>query len=118
MSQVTKLLLTIVMDRMKGKREAELDGAQSGFRQGKTTREGLFNVRLICESHSEVFFSTFSVNCSYLAAGQFLHLVVGQFFTFCGVFIFATTAPRYFPIEWVMFFLGGWTILMERPDKS
>ena len=35
MSQVTKLLLKIVMDRMKGKIEAELDDAQSGFRQGK-----------------------------------------------------------------------------------
>ena len=35
MSQVTKLLLKIVMDRMKGKIEAELDDALSGFRQGK-----------------------------------------------------------------------------------
>ena len=47
MSQVTKLLLNIVMDRMKGKIEAELDDAQSGFRQGKGTREGLLNLRLI-----------------------------------------------------------------------
>ena len=51
MSQVTKLLLKIVMDRMKGKIEAELDDAQSGFRQGKWTREGLLNLRLICEGH-------------------------------------------------------------------
>ena len=49
MSQVTKLLLKSVMDRMKGKIEAELDDAQSGFRQGKGTREGLMNLRLICE---------------------------------------------------------------------
>ena len=54
MSQVTKLLLKIVMDRMKGKIEAELDDAQSGFRQGKGTREGLLNLRLICERHLEV----------------------------------------------------------------
>ena len=54
MSQVTKLLLKIVMDRMKGKIEAELDDAQSGFRQGKWTREGLLNLRLICERHLEV----------------------------------------------------------------
>ena len=47
MSQVTKLLLKIVMDRMKVKIEAELDDAQSGFRQGKGTREGLLNPRLI-----------------------------------------------------------------------
>ena len=54
MSQVTKLILKIVMDRMKGKIEAELDDAQSGFRQGKGTREGLLNLRLIiflCERH-------------------------------------------------------------------
>ena len=54
MSQVTKLLLKIVMDRMQGKIEAELDDAQSGFRQGKGTREGLLNLRLICERHLEV----------------------------------------------------------------
>ena len=44
MSQVTKLLLKIVM---KVKVEAELDDVQSGFRQGKGTREGLLNLRLI-----------------------------------------------------------------------
>ena len=54
MSQVTKLLLKIVMDRMKGKIEAELDDAQSGFRQGKATIDGLLNLRLICERHLEV----------------------------------------------------------------
>ena len=54
MSQVTKLLLKIVMDRMKMKVEAELDDAQSGFCQGKGTREGLLNLRLICERHLEV----------------------------------------------------------------
>ena len=43
MSQVTKLLLKIVMDRMKRKIETELDDAQSGFRQGRGTREGLLN---------------------------------------------------------------------------
>ena len=51
MSQVTKLLLKIVMDRMKRKIETELDDAQSRFRQGKGTREGLLNLRLICERH-------------------------------------------------------------------
>ena len=51
MSQVTKLLLKIVMDRMKRKIETELDDAQSGFRQGRATREGLLNLRLICERH-------------------------------------------------------------------
>ena len=53
-SQVTKLLLNIVIDRMKGKIEAELDDAQSGFRQGKGKREGLLNLRLIYERHLEV----------------------------------------------------------------
>ena len=41
----------IVIDRMQGKIEAELDDAQSGFHQGKGTREGLLNLRLICERH-------------------------------------------------------------------
>ena len=49
-----KLLLKIVMDRMKRKIVAELDDAQSGFRQGKGTIEGLLNIRLICERHLEV----------------------------------------------------------------
>ena len=53
MSQVTKLLLKIVMDRMKRKIEAELDDDQSEFRQGKGTREGLLNLRLVCERHLE-----------------------------------------------------------------
>ena len=47
MSQVTKLLLKIVMDRMKEKIESELYDPQSGFRQGKGTREGLLNLRRI-----------------------------------------------------------------------
>ena len=42
------------MDRMKGELEAELDDAQSGFRQGNGTREGRLNLRLVCESHLEV----------------------------------------------------------------
>ena len=56
MSQVTKLLLAIVMDRMKGKIEAELDDAQIGFRQEKGQILGLLNlyIRLICERHLEV----------------------------------------------------------------
>ena len=54
MSQVTKLLLKSVMDRIKRKIEAELDDAQSGFRQGKGTRKGLLNRILICERHLEV----------------------------------------------------------------
>ena len=35
-----RLAMKIVMDRMTGKIEAELDDAQSGFRQGKGTRDG------------------------------------------------------------------------------
>ena len=54
MSRVTRLLLKIVMDHMKGKIEAELDDAQSGFRQGKETRKCILNLRLICERHLEV----------------------------------------------------------------
>ena len=47
MSQVTKLLLKIVIDRMKMKIETEMDDGQSGFRQGKGTREGILNLRLM-----------------------------------------------------------------------
>ena len=54
MSQVTKILLKIVMDRMKTKIEAERGDAQRGFRQGKWTRGGLLNLRLICERRLEV----------------------------------------------------------------
>ena len=54
MSQTTKLLLKIVMDRLKRKIEAELDDAHSGFRQGKGTREGILNLRMIYERHLEV----------------------------------------------------------------
>ena len=43
-----------MMDRMKTKIEAERDYAPSGFRQGKGTREGLLNLRLLCERHLEV----------------------------------------------------------------
>ena len=64
MSQVTKLLLKIVTDRMKGKIEAELDDAKSGFRQGKGTREGLLNLRLICERHLEVKKDDMNHSCS------------------------------------------------------
>ena len=39
---------------MKGKIEAELGDAQSGFRQGKGTIEDLLNLRLIRERHLEV----------------------------------------------------------------
>ena len=54
MNQVTELLLKIVIDCMKGKIEAEIDDAQSRFRQGKGTRECLLNLRLICERHLKV----------------------------------------------------------------
>ena len=40
--------------RMEENIEAELDDAQSGFRQGKGRRERLLNLRLICETHLEV----------------------------------------------------------------
>ena len=39
---------------MEGKIGAESDDAQSGFRQGKGTIDGILHIRLICERHCKV----------------------------------------------------------------
>ena len=52
--------------------EAELDNAQSGFRQGKGTREGLLNLRLICERNVYV---QKDVNICFLDYEQASHRV-------------------------------------------
>ena len=70
MSQVTKLLLKSVMDRMKRKVEAELGDAHSGIRQGKGTREDIMNLRLIRERHLEVQFFLYICFLDYKKASD------------------------------------------------
>ena len=49
-----KLLLRIILDRIEQKVEEEIGETQSGFRRGKGTREGIFNLRTILERYLEV----------------------------------------------------------------
>ena len=54
MSHVTKLLLKIIQQRMVNKIDKEVSKLQSGFRPGTGTREGIFNLRAICERATDV----------------------------------------------------------------
>ena len=54
MSHVTKLLLKIIQQRMANKIDKEVSRLQSGFRPGKGTQEGIFNLRTICERATDV----------------------------------------------------------------
>ena len=54
MSLVTKLLLKLIQQRMATKIDKEVSRLQSGFRPGTGTREGLFNLRTICERATDV----------------------------------------------------------------
>ena len=49
MSHVMKALLKIILDRIEKKLEAEISENQSGLRPGKSTREGLFNLKIIIQ---------------------------------------------------------------------
>ena len=51
---VTKLLLKIIQQRMAKKTGKEVSRLQSGFRPGTGTREGIFNLRIICERATDV----------------------------------------------------------------
>ena len=53
-SHVTKLLLKITPQRMTKKIDKEVSRLQSGFPPGIGTREGIFNVRTICERTTDV----------------------------------------------------------------
>ena len=54
MSHVTKLLLKIIQVRITVRINKEVSELQSGFRSGMNTREGIFNLRCICERALEV----------------------------------------------------------------
>ena len=53
-SHVTKLLLKIIQVRITAKINKEASELQSGFRSRMGTREGIFNLRAICERALEV----------------------------------------------------------------
>ena len=54
MSHVTKLLLKVIQQRITDKIDKEVSRLQSGFRPGTGTREGIFNLRTICERAIDV----------------------------------------------------------------
>ena len=54
MSHITKLLLKIIQQRTMNKIDQEVSRLQSGFRIGMGTREGIFNLRIICERAIDV----------------------------------------------------------------
>ena len=49
-----KALLKIILARNEKKVEAEINENQSGFRPGKGTREGIFNLRIVIQRYLEV----------------------------------------------------------------
>ena len=49
-----KALLKIILACNEKKVEAEISENQSGFRPGKGTREGIFNLRIIIQRYIEV----------------------------------------------------------------
>ena len=46
---ITKLLLKVMEQRIVKKIDNEVNRLQSGFRSGSSTREGIFNLRTVCE---------------------------------------------------------------------
>ena len=54
MSHILKIILRIILMRNREKIEKEISDMQSGFMSGKGTREGILNMRLICERYIEV----------------------------------------------------------------
>ena len=54
MSHVLKVILKVILLRNKQMIENEISNLQSGFMSGKGTREGIFNMRMLCEQYCEV----------------------------------------------------------------
>ena len=54
MNHISKLLLKIIQQRIADKIVKEVSGLQSRFRPEMGTREGIFNLRTICERTLEV----------------------------------------------------------------
>ena len=60
-----KALLKIILVRNEKKVEAVISENQSGFRPGKGTREGIFNLRIIIQQYLEVQKSVFICYINY-----------------------------------------------------
>ena len=54
MSHETKLLLTVIQQRIISKIDREVSRLQNGFRPGLGTREGIFNLRTVIERSLEM----------------------------------------------------------------
>ena len=54
MSHLLKVILKVILLRNRQKIEKEISNLQSGFTSGKGTREGIFNMRMICERYCNV----------------------------------------------------------------
>lgn len=54
MSHILKVILKVILVRNRQKIESEISNLQSGFMSGKGTREGIFNMRMLCERYCEV----------------------------------------------------------------
>jgi len=54
MSHVTNLLLKIIQIRIKDMIDKQISKLKTGFRPGKGTREGIFNIRTVCERVNEM----------------------------------------------------------------
>ncbi|KAK3881408.1 hypothetical protein Pcinc_014150 [Petrolisthes cinctipes] len=51
-SHASKVMLRIILDRLKPQAENIIAEEQAGFRKGRSTIEQIFNLRLLCEKHS------------------------------------------------------------------
>ena len=54
MSHLLKMILRVILQRNRRRIENEINEQQSGFMSGKGTREGIFNLKTICERYCEV----------------------------------------------------------------
>ena len=54
MSHLLKMIIYIILMTNRRKIANDVSELQSGFMAGKGTREGIFNLRMICERYSEV----------------------------------------------------------------
>ena len=52
-SHPSKVLLYVLLNRMKPTIKRELDDAQAGFQQGRSTAEQIFNLRILSEKYLE-----------------------------------------------------------------
>ena len=64
-SHVLKVLLRVILLQNRSMIEKEISETQSGFISGKGTREGIFNMRMICERYLDVNKKVFACFIDY-----------------------------------------------------